>query len=102
MHDKSASIPVYLEWSPNGEKIRWIDVIVLQRSEKGWRVSDIFMNAPWSFRSGPSLRAILTPEKTPNADQAGIGQPANRPESKSEGGDKPQLEAKERSNIRTP
>lgn len=81
----------------DGEKIRWIDVIVLQRSEKGWRVSDIFMNAPWSFRSDPSLRAILTPEKTPNADQAGIGQPANRLETRPEGGDKPQPEVEERS-----
>ena len=31
------------------------------------------------------------------SEQAGAGQPATRPESKSEGGDKPQPEAEERS-----
>ena len=36
----------------------------------------------------------LNPKK---AEQAGAGQPATRPESKSEGGDKPQPEAEERS-----
>ncbi|TLD70533.1 hypothetical protein FEM03_12470 [Phragmitibacter flavus] len=102
VHDQFASIPVYLEWSLNGEKARWIDVIVLQRSEKAWRISDIFMNAPWSFRAGPSLRAILAPENAPNAEQpgagqAGPGQPATRSQLESEGGEKPKPEAEGRS-----
>jgi hypothetical protein len=36
-------------------------------------------------------------EHEPHAEQAGTGQPATRPESKSEGGDKPQPEAEGRS-----
>jgi mannitol operon repressor len=37
------------------------------------------------------------PYRTENAEQAGTGQPATRPESKSEGGDKPEPEAEGRS-----
>ncbi len=61
-NDDKASIPVYLE-SREGKHIgRWIDVIILKRVKNEWRVWDIFMNAPWSFRSGPNLRAILSIE----------------------------------------
>jgi len=41
------------------------------------------------------VKTPLFPKKT--AEQAGTGQPATRPESKSEGGDKPQPEAEGRS-----
>lgn len=61
-HDGKASFPVYLMYREGNQEIRWLDVIVLERVDKEWRVWDIFMNAPWPFRSGPSLRAILTSE----------------------------------------
>lgn len=43
------------------------------------------------------LELRLVSQTTRHAEQAGAGQPATRPESKSEGGDKPQPEAEERS-----
>jgi hypothetical protein len=50
------------------------------------------------YLSGISIAGHLfsVPHK-PKAEQAGTGQPATRPESKSEGGDKPQPEAEGRS-----
>lgn len=45
--------------------------------------------------AGTPVSPWLTPIK-PEAEQAGTGQPATRPESKSEGSDKPQPEAEER------
>jgi hypothetical protein len=57
-----ASIPVYLEYREGTSVGRWIDVIILVRFNDEWRVWDIFMNAPWSFRSGPNLRSILSLE----------------------------------------
>ena len=41
--------------------------------------------------------SLLRSRKNHQAEQAGAGQPATRPESKSEGGDKPQPEAEGRS-----
>jgi hypothetical protein len=61
-NDDKASIPVYLEYREKKTVTRWIDVLILQREGKEWRVWDIFLNAPWSFRSGPSLRALLSPD----------------------------------------
>ena len=46
--------------------------------------------------AGTPVSPWLTPIK-PEAEQGGTGQPATRPESKSEGGDKPQPEAEGRS-----
>lgn len=46
--------------------------------------------------AGTPVSPWLT-RKKPEAEQAGTGQPATRPESKSEGGDKPQPEAEGRS-----
>jgi hypothetical protein len=60
LNDDKASIPVYLEYREGKSVGRWIDVIVLERANKEWLVWDIFMNAPWPFRSGPNLRAILS------------------------------------------
>ena len=57
-----ASIPVYLEYRDGKDVMRWIDVVVLERANKRWRVWDIYMNAPWPFRSGPNLRAMLSSE----------------------------------------
>jgi len=57
-----ASFPVYLEYRDGKHVARWIDVIVLEHANGRWRVWDIYMNAPWSFRSGPNLRSILSGE----------------------------------------
>jgi hypothetical protein len=59
LNDDKASFPVYLTYREGDHEVRWIDVIVLQRTGKEWRIWDIFLNAPWQFRSGPSLRAVL-------------------------------------------
>jgi hypothetical protein len=61
-NDDKASNPVYLEYREGKSIGRWIDVIVLERANKEWRVWDIFLNAPWPFRSGPNLRAMLSIE----------------------------------------
>jgi hypothetical protein len=55
-----ASIPVYWEYTEGGETSRWIDVLILARSGETWKVADIFFCAPWDFRSGPTLRAVLS------------------------------------------
>jgi hypothetical protein len=55
-----ASIPVYWEYTEGGETSRWIDVVTLIRSGERWKVSDIFFCAPWDFRPGPTLRAVLS------------------------------------------
>ena len=57
-----ASIPVYLEYRDGKDVVRWIDVIVLERAAGQWQVWNIYMNAPWPFRSGPDLRAMLSGE----------------------------------------
>lgn len=62
IHENKASIPVYLEYREDRTVVKWIDVIVLEDTDKEWRVWDIFMNAPWPFRSRPSLRAMLSKE----------------------------------------
>lgn len=55
-----ASIPVYWEYTQDGETSRWIDVVTLVRSGDIWQIADIFFAAPWDFRPGPSLRAVLS------------------------------------------
>jgi hypothetical protein len=61
-NDGKASFPVYLTFREGKQEVRWLDVLVLERANTEWRVWDIFLNAPWPFRSGPSLRAILSGE----------------------------------------
>jgi hypothetical protein len=58
-----ASIPVYWEYTEGGETSRWIDVVCLVRSAGSWQIADIFFAAPWDFRPGPSLRAVLSARK---------------------------------------
>ena len=60
MQAGKASIPVYLEYRDGKDVVRWIDVIVLERAAGRWRVWNIYMNAPWPFKSGPDLRAMLS------------------------------------------
>lgn len=57
-----ASFPVYLEYREGKEVSKWIDVITLEKVNNQWLVWDIFLNGPWDFRSGPSLRAGLSAE----------------------------------------
>lgn len=57
-----ASVPVYLTYREGGQEERWLDVVVLEQTGNQWLVRDIFLNGPWEFRSGPSLRALLTTE----------------------------------------
>lgn len=58
-HADKASIPVYMSHTEGKDSAKWIDVIVMVQMEGRWVVWDIFMNAPWDFRSGPTLRAML-------------------------------------------
>jgi hypothetical protein len=51
----------------------------------------------WLNAQVPSHIPTYTPPENQQAEQVGTGQPATRPESKSEGGDKPQPEAEGRS-----
>lgn len=62
--DEKKSYPVYLNYTEGKESIKWLDVLVLQKTDKGWKVYDIFYNGPWDFKSHGSLRSIL-PEKQP-------------------------------------
>jgi hypothetical protein len=55
-----ASLPVYWEYTEGGKTSRWIDVVTLVRSGETWKVADIFFCAPWEFRPGPTLRAVLS------------------------------------------
>ncbi len=55
-----ASIPVYWEYTEYAETSNWIDVVVLKKNGEMWRIWDIFFTAPWDFRPGPSLRAVLS------------------------------------------
>jgi hypothetical protein len=55
-----ASIPVYWEYTEGSETSRWIDVVTLAKSGETWKVSDIFFCAPWDFRPGATLRAVLS------------------------------------------
>jgi hypothetical protein len=57
--DDTATVPVHLEYRYQGQTTRWIDVIVLHRSDRHWLVDDIFLNAPWALTSGASLRSRL-------------------------------------------
>src|SRR5688572_17060217 len=58
MHD-TATIPVHLEYHHRGKIVRWIDIIILERSGRHWLVDDVFLNAPWPLTSGASLRSRL-------------------------------------------
>jgi hypothetical protein len=58
--ETKASIPVALSYKDGDKTIRWIDVIILEKSPSGWLVSDIFLNGPWDFKSGYSLRQVLS------------------------------------------
>jgi hypothetical protein len=62
--DEKKSYPVYLSYGEGKESAKWLDVLVLERTEDGWKVHNIFLNGPWDFRAHGSLRSIL-PEERP-------------------------------------
>jgi hypothetical protein len=56
-----AEVPVRLRYASEGEKpVEWSDVIVLRHAEGKWLVSDILMKGKWEFKTGNSLRGILS------------------------------------------
>ena len=57
-----AEVPVHLAYRGGGATSRWSDVLVLTRTADGWRVSDILLKAEWAFKSGQSLRSVLSPD----------------------------------------
>jgi hypothetical protein len=59
-NDTKASIPVAMAYRQGLVVARWIDVIVLEQIANEWRVWDIFVAAPWAFRTGRNLRSILS------------------------------------------
>jgi hypothetical protein len=60
--ENNASFPVTLEYRERGKPVRWVDVIALENTNGEWKVRDIFLNGPWDFKAGPSLRAALSSE----------------------------------------
>ena len=61
-NDEKASIPAYLEYREGQTVVKWIDVIVLEKAGEQWLVADIFLNGPWDFKAGPSLKSVLSSE----------------------------------------
>jgi hypothetical protein len=55
-------VPVQLVYHEGGSSTRWSDVLVLVRTRNRWLVWDILLKGEWSFKSGASLRAVLTSE----------------------------------------
>jgi hypothetical protein len=72
IQDDIATVPVHLEYHHQGRIVRWLDVVVLERygSGRNWRVVDIYLNAPFAFANGASLRARLHDLLTPPAPAA--------------------------------
>lgn len=62
--DEKRSYPVYLNYGKGNESVKWLDVLILERTQHGWKVHNIFLNGPWDFKAHGSLRSIL-PEKHP-------------------------------------
>ena len=56
----SAEVPVQLRYRQGGATSSWSDVLVLERIGRRWLVSDILMKGEWAFKSGNSLRSILS------------------------------------------
>ncbi len=59
---KRAEVPVHLVYSQGGQTTRWSDLLVLEKVGRGWRVWDIVMKGEWAFKSGSTLRKILSSE----------------------------------------
>jgi len=57
---ETAEVPVQLAYREGGSTTRWSDVLVLVRNGNRWLVSDILLKGEWAFKSGDSLRSILS------------------------------------------
>jgi hypothetical protein len=55
-----AEVPVDLAYRRGGATSRWSDVLVLTRTSDGWRVWDILLKGEWAFKTGESLRSVLS------------------------------------------
>jgi hypothetical protein len=53
-------VPVHLAYREGGSTTRWSDVIILVREKNRWLVRDILLQGEWGFKSGYSLRSILS------------------------------------------
>lgn len=53
-----AYVPVKQDAGP-GENVEWTDTLVLVKEGGRWLVWDVRMGCKWSFRMGPTLRAML-------------------------------------------
>ena len=56
----TTEVPVQLTYRQGGSTTRWSDVLILVRNGKRWLVSDILLRGEWAFKSGDSLRSILS------------------------------------------
>ena len=55
-----AEVPVHLTSMGTDPPLRWTDQLVLSRTRSGWRIDDIRLNGEWDFKSGSTLRGILS------------------------------------------
>lgn len=56
----TAEVPVQLKYEQGSSTTRWSDVLVLVRRGNRWLVSDILLKGEWAFKSGDSLRSVLS------------------------------------------
>jgi hypothetical protein len=52
----------YRRAEPAADTARWTGALVLGRSGAGFVVRDVEFRAPWAFKPGPGLRAVLRAE----------------------------------------
>lgn len=55
-----AEVRVDCTYTWRGETSRWHDLIILRQREGRWLVDDILMKGEWAFKSGASLRGVLS------------------------------------------
>jgi hypothetical protein len=60
VHQDQAEVPVQLTYRQGGSTTRWSDVLILERNRSKWLVRDILLKGEWAFKSGESLRTILS------------------------------------------
>jgi len=60
-HDEGLALPIKLEYGPKKPKeVRWTDHLILERTNGEWKVANIIFKAKWEFKSGSSLKKVLT------------------------------------------
>lgn len=86
-----------VSWSPKPEKVKETKGWIILKVKLDGTVTDEAGSVPWLDPRIFSVPAAVSAKKKKEAEQGVAPQSATRPESKSEGGDKPQPESKERS-----